>query len=145
MPSRHELVSKEIGQLRIFMTPKEKRKTGRLFGKPLYQEIIDTARRDGLLNAVAHHTHYGYSGNGKIESGSKSDIPNVSLNLCVELIAVREELETFVRNHMDLLRDKVLVYKHMEHWDITRNDIQVTEASREELDADLPAEERKIT
>ena len=143
MPARHNLVSKEIGQLRIFMTPKEKRNSGRLFCKPLYQEIINTARGDGILNAVAQQTHYGYSGNGKIEAGNMSDIPNMSLNLCVELIAPRKELETFVRNHRELLHGKVLVYKQMEHWDISGSEIQVTEASLEELDADLLPGNRK--
>jgi PII-like signaling protein len=89
MPTRHKVVSKEIGQLRIYMTPKEKRVSSsyrqKLFGKALYQEIIDAAKQNGILNATAHHTHYGYSGSGKVESGAMSEIPNLSLNLCVEL------------------------------------------------------------
>ena len=145
MPTGHKVVSKEIGQLRIYMTPKEKRAgtsyRQKLFGKALYQEIIDAAKRDGILNAVAHHTHYGYSGKGAIESGAMSEIPNLSLNLCVELIAPREELELFVRNHADILKGKVLVYKHMEHWDIHRNAIKISEADLVELDADVIAEE----
>jgi H+/Cl- antiporter ClcA/PII-like signaling protein len=148
MPARNKVVSKEIGQLRVYLTPKEKRNTAgyrqKLFGKALYQEIIDAAKRDGILNAVAHHTHYGYSGNGKVQSGNMSDIPNMSLNLCVELIAPREDLELFARNHVDLLSGKVLVYKHMEHWDIRRHDIRITEANLDELDADLLPEDPKI-
>ena len=144
MPTRHKVVSKEIGQLRVYMTPKEKR-TGagyrqKLFGKALYQEIIDAAKLDGILNAVAHHTHYGYSGQGMVESGTMSEVPNLSLNLCVELIAPREELELFARNHADMLKGKVLVYKHMEHWDIHRNAIKVSDADLVELDADVVPE-----
>ena len=145
MPTRHKVVSKEIGQLRIYMTPKEKRASTsyrqKLFGKALYQELIDTAKRDGILNAVAHHTHYGYSGKGAVESGAMPEIPNMSLNLCVELIAPREELELFVRNHADILQGKVLVYKHMEHWDIHHHAIKISKADLVELDADvIPAE-----
>ncbi len=148
MPARHRIVTKEIGQLRIYMTPGEKRKGAglrqKLFGKALYQEIIDAAKQDGILNAVAHHTHYGYSGNGKIESGAMSEQPNMELNLCVELIAPREELELFARKHGTLLKGRVLVYKHMEHWDIRHRAIKIVEVDDEnELDADLTQEERK--
>lgn len=142
MPTHHKVVSKEIGQLRIYMTPKEKRNTTSyrqiLFGKALYQEIIDTAKLDGILNAVAHQTHYGYSGNGKIESYNMPDNQNMSLNLCVELISPREDLELFARKHVDLLKGKVLVYKHMEHWEIRHHDIKISESDQDELDADLP-------
>jgi PII-like signaling protein len=140
MAHRHKVTAREIGQVRIYMTPREKRKgTGMkgLFGKPLYQEIIDAAKSDGILNAVAHHTHYGYSGNGQIQTNNQ-ELPNTNLNLCVELIAHRDELELFCRKHGELLSDKVVVYKHMEHWDIGVHDaIKVKDAPQEELDADV--------
>jgi PII-like signaling protein len=146
MPTRHKVVSKEIGQLRIYMTPKEKRETTslrkKLFGKSLYQEIINSAKEAGILNATAHHTHYGYSGEGKIEAGGMSETPNMALNLCVELISPRKDLELFVRTHGELLQGKVLVYKHMEHWDVTPRGIKVIQSDQDELDADLPPEER---
>ncbi|MCA1986115.1 MAG: DUF190 domain-containing protein, partial [Desulfovibrio sp.] len=81
-----------------------------LFSRPLYQELIDAARADGILNAVAHHTRYGYSGNGVIQSDA-SEVPNERLNLCVELIAHRDQLERFCRMHGELLQGKVIVYK----------------------------------
>jgi H+/Cl- antiporter ClcA/PII-like signaling protein len=143
MSHRHKVTSREIGQVRIYMTPREKRKAAgmkALFGKPLYQEIIDAAKADGILNAVAHHTHYGYSGNGKIQSNDQ-ELPNNALNLCVELIANRDDLELFCRKHGDLLKGRVIVYKHMEHWDIddhTQNvDLKISDAAVEELDADV--------
>ena len=143
MPQRHKVSSREIGQVRIYMTPREKRKgqgMKRLFSRPLYQEIIDAAKADGILNAVAHHTHYGYSGNGKIQSNSQ-ELPNPSLNLCVELIADREHLEQFCRHHGDLLKGKVIVYKHMEHWDIHEHDhkvkLEIKDVPQEELDVDV--------
>jgi PII-like signaling protein len=143
MAHRHKVQAREIGQVRIYMTPREKRKSGGIkgfFGKPLYQEIIDAAKADGILNAVAHHTHYGYSGNGQIQSDVQ-EIPNSSINLCVELIGEREQLEQFCRQHGDLLKGRVIVYKHMEHWDIheqgPKTDLQVSNVPVEELDVDV--------
>jgi PII-like signaling protein len=143
MPHSHRVISREISQVRIYMTPREKRKrTGvkGLFGKPLYQEIIDTAKADGILKALAHHTNYGYSGNGKIQANDH-ELPNTALNLCVELIADREHLELFCRKHGDLLKGRVIVYKHMEHWEINKHgqqvDLKITDAPLEELDVDV--------
>ena len=51
MPHRHKVTSREIGQVRIYMTPREKRKGNGVkgfFAKPLYQEIIDSAKADGF-------------------------------------------------------------------------------------------------
>jgi H+/Cl- antiporter ClcA/PII-like signaling protein len=111
----------EIGQLRIFLTARERRQKGfrGLFGKPVYQEIIHAARQDGVLNAVAHRMHFGYSGNGKIEHDDR-EIPNEYLTLCVELIGGRLELESFYRKHADMLRDKIVVYEKMERWEVGR-------------------------
>lgn len=137
----HKVKSREIGQICIYMTPREKRK-GRgmkdMFAKPLYQEIIDTAKRDGILNAVAHHSHYGYSGNGEIQR-NVLETPNSNLHLCIELIANRNQLELFCREHGDLLKGKIVVYKHMEHWDIHEHDhkmdIEINDAPQDKLDA----------
>jgi H+/Cl- antiporter ClcA len=142
MPHNHKVISREIGQVRIYMTPREKRKNAGprglrgLFNRPLYQEIIDAAKADGILNAVAHHTHYGYSGQGKIQSNGH-ELPNSAINLCVELIADRAQLELFCRKHGNLIRGKVIVYKHMEHWDIHHHQIEATDAAVDELDADV--------
>lgn len=140
MPHRHKVKSREIGQVRIYMSPGEKRKgqgIKRMFSKPLYQEIIDAAKVDGILNATAHHTHYGYSGTGKVQSNNQ-ELPNQMLNLCVELIAHRDQLELFCRKHGDLLKGRVIVYKHMEHWDIGDHDsLKIADAPQEELDVDV--------
>ena len=140
MPHQHKIVSREIGQLRIYLIPRAKRKANsfkdKLFMKPLYQEIIDAAKQGGIMSATAHHTHYGYSGNGKIERDA-SEIPNSSLNLCVELIAPRDELEDFALKHDELLKGKVMVYKHMEHWGLRHHQLDVAEALIEELDSDI--------
>ena len=140
MPHRHKIDAKEIGQVRIYMAPNERRKAKsfkeRLKIKPLFQEIINSAKADGILNATAHHTHYGYSGQGPVIADS-TEVSSQLLNLCVELIGPRDQLELFCRQHGDLLKDKVIVYKHMEHWELNRNTIEVTEAGQLELDADV--------
>lgn len=143
MPHRHQVTTREIGQVRIYMSPREKRKQSGMkgiFTKPLYQEIIDAAKASGILNAAAHHTHYGYSGDGKIQA-KNPESPNPSLNLCVELIADRRELELFCRTHALLLKGKVIVYKHMEHWDINEHGsttaIDARDVPPEELDVDV--------
>src|SRR5262249_3654624 len=72
---KHKVRTREIGQVRIYMTPRDKRQRAgirnKLFGKPLYQEIIDAAKVHGILNATAHHTHYGYSNNGRIQTNMR--------------------------------------------------------------------------
>jgi H+/Cl- antiporter ClcA/PII-like signaling protein len=110
--------AREVGQLRVFMTPRDRRKKKGfrgLFMKPLYQEIISAAKEHGLLNAIAQRTHFGYSGQGNIQSDNV-EIPNTNLSLCVELIAVREQLESFCIQQAELLSDKVVVYEKLEHW-----------------------------
>jgi H+/Cl- antiporter ClcA/PII-like signaling protein len=137
---KHKVRTREIGQVRIYMASRDKKASKGLrgiFGKPLYQDIIDAAKADGILNANAHNTHYGYSNNGQVQTNN-SELPNPSLTLCVELIGAREELETFVRKHGDLLKGKVIVYKHMEHWEIGPHDsLTTTDAPQEELDVDV--------
>lgn len=120
MSQRYTVSGSEIGQVRIFMTPGDKKtvhKIRKLFTRPLYQEIIDAAKADGIISAVARHAHYGYSGGGAVQS-AKHEVPNDRLSLCVELIAPRDALERFCRQHGDLLADKVIVYKHIESWAI---------------------------
>ena len=118
--SRHTLALKEIGMVRIYMKPREKAATAgrRLFGgRPLYRELVMQAKAAGIMNATAHHTHFGYSNHGKLQDEGV-EIANPDLTMCVELIAAREELEDFCRTHGDLLKGKVIIYKHIEHWDL---------------------------
>ncbi|MGO7673601.1 DUF190 domain-containing protein [Rhizobium ruizarguesonis] len=122
--TRHKLALKEIGMVRIYMKPREKTpgSGGRLFGgRPLYRELVMQAKAAGIMNAVAHHTHFGYSNGGKLQDEGV-EIPNPDLTMCVELIAARDQLETFCRTHGDLLKAKVVIYKHIEHWDIVGHD-----------------------
>jgi hypothetical protein len=73
------------------------------------------------MNAVAHHTHYGFSNHGALQ-GREAEMINPHLTMCVELIGPRGELEDFCRRHGDLLANKVIVYKHLEHWSVGRGE-----------------------
>lgn len=116
----HKLSSREVGMVRIYMKPRETALgKGSWFGggKPLYRELVMQAKAAGIMNAVAHQTHFGYSNSGRLQDEG-FEIPNPDLTMCVELIADREQLERFCRTHGTLLRNKVIIYKHIEHWDV---------------------------
>jgi hypothetical protein len=81
--------------------------------------LIRTAKADGIINAVAQNTHYGFSNRGPIRENG-SEIADPHLTICVELVGDRDQLDLFCRRHGDLLGDKVIVYKQLEHWTIMR-------------------------
>ncbi|MFT4161030.1 DUF190 domain-containing protein [Shinella sp.] len=129
----HKLSSREVGMVRIYMKPREKAVgQGTWFGggRPLYRELVMQARASGIMNAVAHHTHFGYSNSGKLQDEG-FEIPNPDLTMCVELIADRGQLEHFCRTHGTLLKNKVIIYKHIEHWDVLGHEIATEEALKE--------------
>ncbi|WP_454859419.1 DUF190 domain-containing protein [Rhizobium binxianense] len=129
----HKLSSREIGMVRIYMKPREKAiGKGTWFGggKPLYRELVMQAKASGIMNAVAHHTHFGYSNSGKLQDEG-FEIPNPDLTMCVELIADREQLEAFCQIHGAILKNKVIIYKHIEHWDVLGHEITTEEALKE--------------
>ena len=136
MPHRHEVKSHEIGLIRIYLKPGDRRPVhglkARLTSRPLYKELIDIARQEGISNAVVHHTCYGYSNHGPVgETSPATDNP--ALTMCVELVGPQAQLETFCRQHGDLLADKVIVYKHIEHWEIHANAVARSGAAVTEL------------
>ncbi len=135
MPHRHTVTSSEIGMVRIYLKPSDKAaKSARGFwgGKPLYRELVATAKQDGIMNAVAHHTHHGYSNHGPVrENGAEVSDPH--LTMCVELIGHRDQLELFCRRHGDLLSSKVIVYKHLEHWRVGPSGVAHEDAGPEVL------------
>lgn len=139
MTRTHDLRTTEIGMLRIYLKPGDKaspRTARKLWSaRPLYRELVMRAKADGLLTAVAHQTHYGFSNHGAIrENGSEATDPQ--LTICVEMIASRPALEGFCECHGALLADKVIVYKHLEHWTIGAAGIRHEEASAAELIAE---------
>lgn len=126
----HKLTSREVGMVRIYMKPREKAVGKAAWfgsGKPHYRELVMQAKAAGIMNAVAHSTHFGYSNHGKLQQEGV-EIPNPDLTMCVELIADREQLEDFCCTHGALLRNKVIVYKHIEHWDVLGHEIAAQEA-----------------
>ncbi|UPJ61674.1 DUF190 domain-containing protein [Bradyrhizobium sp. 192] len=130
--ARHTLAHKEIGMIRIYLKPREKAVgVGRRFfgARPLYRELVMQAKAAGIMNATAHHTHFGYSNRGKLEEEGY-EVPNPELTMCVELIAPRSDLEEFCRTHGDMLKRKVIVYKHVEHWNLTGDVVKIEEVLR---------------
>ncbi|WP_375283488.1 hypothetical protein, partial [Sphingobium yanoikuyae] len=82
-----------------------------------YRELVVQAKAAGLMNAVAHHTHYGFSNHGPVlDQGAETSNPY--LTMCVELIGHRADLELFCQRHAALLETKVVIYKQLEHWAI---------------------------
>jgi H+/Cl- antiporter ClcA/PII-like signaling protein len=130
--ARHTLAHKEIGMVRIYLKPKEKAvgAGSRFFGgRPLYRELVMLAKAAGIMNATAHHTHFGYSNRGKLEEEGY-EVPNPDLTMCVELIAPRADLEEFCRTHGDMLKRKVIIYKHIEHWNLTGDVVKIDDVLR---------------
>ena len=140
MPFTHAVHSSEIGMIRIYMKPGERVKQSRLksfwSAKPLYRELVQAAKADGIMNAVAHHTHYGFSNHGPVQQDG-SEISNPELTMCVELIDPRDQLELFCRRHGELLARKVIVYKHLEHWSIGVRGIVGNDGAADDMAANV--------
>ncbi|MEG8026304.1 DUF190 domain-containing protein [Sphingomonas aurantiaca] len=58
--------------------------------KPLDRTLVAQAKADGIMNAVAHYTHYGYSNHGPVHENG-AEIADPHLTMCVELIGQREQ------------------------------------------------------
>lgn len=120
MEPNQSITLRNIGHLRIYLTRGERmRRKGwrRFFSHSLFHHIIDAAKHDGILNATAHTAHYGFTDRGKLQFDG-ADGESEKLAMFVELVAEREELERFVSSHMTLLKGKIMVYKHIEQWEI---------------------------
>lgn len=56
MPDRFTVQHREVGMLRIYLKPSDKIGSRRFWGaKPLYRELIRTAKADGIINAASVH------------------------------------------------------------------------------------------
>lgn len=134
MAGTHGVSTDEIGMLRIYMTPKERyakpgqsRLKAAFSSRELYKELVIQAKHAGLVNAIAHHTHYGFSNGGAVRSRDVEGM-NHELTMCVEIIGHKAELEAFCQEHGGLLHNKVIVYKHLERWKVGRK-LKETEIS----------------
>ncbi len=146
MSHRHRVKTREIGQLRIYV-PRGASLPGtgikkRLFGRPLYRDLIELAKSDNIVNASVHPTQHGYTQGGQIQADDR-EVPNPHLSMCIELIDQRGALELFCRKHATMLKGFVIVYKHLEHWELHHDDIDVSDASVEELHDDGSAAQSK--
>ncbi len=130
--TQSQLSSREIGMVRIYLKPREKMpgKGSWFSAKPLYRELVMQAKAHGIMNAIAHHTHFGYSNHGKVQEDG-FEMPNPELTMCVELISERHKLEDFCKTHSALLKQKVIIYKHIEHWDVSGQRIVADEGLKE--------------
>ena len=136
---KHQITSQEMGKIRIYLTPSQKTEAKGLWqklnAKPLYRAIINAAKKDGLMNASAFMTHYGFSGGGKVQAAG-AEMQNPNLSLCVEIIDLKDRLETFCRQHGRMLQGKIIIYKHVEHWDVGPGKLAEADASpNEPIDA----------
>jgi PII-like signaling protein len=126
MPSQHKIAVTDMGKLRIYLAPTEKIQAAgfwsRVNPKLVYQEIIEGAKKSGLINAVAYRAHHGFSNSGRIES-SDPEVGNRHLTMCIEIVDLKEKLENFCHDHAGLLKDKVIVYKQVEHWTIRPHEV----------------------
>jgi PII-like signaling protein len=128
-PTRY-IAANELGHLRIYLARKDRMPPrgwlNFLPRRSLAQHIIDLAKRAGILNASAHSTHYGFTGGGDIES-IQPDHSNGRLAMFVELVGERELLEKFACSHEELLKDKIIVYKHLEQWTVKNHATEARE------------------
>lgn len=138
MSHKHHVHHKETGMIRIYLKPSERRKgkgvAAFLTSRPLYRELVLAAKDDGIVNAVAQHAHYGYSNHDKVQAQNQES-PNPELSMYVELMGSRDQLENYCRRHGDLLQNKVIIYKHLEHWEIHGSKLKESEATPAEINA----------
>lgn len=136
MQDDHDIVTREMGKIRIYLTPRDQTPaTGfwsKINARPLYRAVINAAKNDGLHNAVAYMTHYGFTSGGKVHARG-SEIANPNLTLCVELIDHKDVLEAFCKRHAGLLKGRTIVYKHVEHWSLERRELNESDTSPDEV------------
>lgn len=134
MSNKHKIAVTEMGKIRVYLTPTETVKSAGLWSKlnprRVYQEIINAAKRDGLLNAIAYTGQHGFTNQGHIQTRDP-ELGGGRLPMCVELVDHKDKLEEFCRKHGDLLKGRVIVYKHVEHWSV-----QARKLTEEEVIAD---------
>lgn len=128
MLHKHKIAVTEMGKIRIYLTPTETIKGKGLWSKlnpkRVYQEIIQAAKQDGLMNAIAYTGNHGFANKGHVQSRDP-ELVGSRLPMCVELLDHKNRLEEFCRKHGNLLKDKAIVYKHVEHWAV--HDHKLTE------------------
>jgi H+/Cl- antiporter ClcA len=88
----------------------------RFFSRPLYEEIIDRARAAGLWGATAKGMTYGFSYSGQSTATFHPDAGFVNAHIYVELIAPRDQLESFMTQIAPLIASRSVTYCEGEDW-----------------------------
>jgi PII-like signaling protein len=121
MKSTHKIKERVLGKLQIFIKPNEKvTATGflnSLRSRQLYRELVKYAKADRLMNASVYQTHHGYTMQGETSS-HHFELDNGKLSMCIELFDEKKNLEDFCRKHALLLKDKMIVFRTVEFWEI---------------------------
>ena len=110
-----------MGKIKIYLKPKDKVESGSFMGKlkskQIYRELVKVAKNDGILSAAVYNTHSSFVLGDKIRT-THVELENNETALCVELIDTKEQLEIFCKKHAKLLKDKMIVFKAVEYWEI---------------------------
>ena len=110
----------KVGMVRIYLSARDrmpaKTWVQRLFGRPLYMEIIDKAREAGLWGATAKGMTTGFTHGGKIEAALSPDTGVMDMHIYLELIAPRPQLEAFFTQITPLIPNRVATFSELEHW-----------------------------
>lgn len=111
----------KIGKLRIYLKTGEKVKSKTLlrkfFPRSTYWQIIEEAKIAGIMNAHIFHTQTSFVQGEQIQKVS-AEGDNSGITVCVELVDSREKLELFFKTHHPLLKDKTVIFKEVEFWDV---------------------------
>lgn len=81
----------------------------RMFKKPLTRHLLQRALDAGITHASVHPGHSGFTRGAKGVSLDISEIPTVTLPVCMELVAPRPLLEQFLRDNTEPLSGATLV------------------------------------
>lgn len=82
----------------------------RLFGPPLASQLVEDARRNGLVCGSVVRANLGFGpGATSVAAAWMADAPGDQLPVCVELVGTRERLERFAAHHAASLRQAALV------------------------------------
>ena len=115
------IIEKALGKLQIYVKPKDKVEAENfihsLRSRSLYVALVKYAKEDKLMNASVFQTHHGYSMHSRIET-NHVEVPNQDLYICIELIDEKEKLEEYCKKHKELLKDKMIVFRPVEFWEI---------------------------
>ena len=117
----HAVPSHPVGQVRIYLTPRDRRPgqgwLGRLLGAPLHVELVRAAKAHGIPHALVLNARLGYIDGGALAT----DHPEYGahrLPLCVELIGEIPQVERFCQDHVDLLVGHRVIFRHAEQWEL---------------------------